>query len=60
MNNKIIETSNTYFTYIGVILLGISLALIINSLNSLSPTTEYIHNNLSMSIMGIIGGMAFV
>jgi hypothetical protein len=57
MNKKTIETNNKSLLMLGYLLIGIAIVLIFNSILQISPTKDYIYNNMYLGFIGIgIGG----
>jgi xanthine/uracil/vitamin C permease (AzgA family) len=54
------SVTNKNFSYIGYILLFISVSIIFSSLFSISPTEEYLITNVGLGIIGSMVGVFFI
>ncbi|MCL2039943.1 MAG: hypothetical protein FWG85_05895 [Bacteroidetes bacterium] len=57
---KIISTNNKSLSMVGYLLIGIAIVLIVNSITQISPTENYIYNNLYLGTFAILVGGMFI
>ena len=58
--NKIISVSLNTFKYLGFLIIGVGVALILNTVNSFNPSEEVLSKNISGGVFGIIIGIIFL
>jgi hypothetical protein len=60
MQNKTISVSLDTFKYLGFLIIGVSLVLILNTFISINPTDNTVANNFTGGIVGVVIGILFL
>jgi len=60
MENKTITVSLNTFKYLGILIIGVSVALILNTATSINPTEDVVAKNFSGGAAGVIVGIIFL
>jgi len=60
MENKTFSVSLNTFKYLGFLIIGVSAALILNTVTSINPTEDVLAKNISGGVLGVIVGIFFM